>query len=122
MNDYPPGWPEFARQVKEAAGWACVRCGHPHEPATGHCLTVHHFTNNKMEPFENWWAFMALCQRCHLSVQARVDPEIPYMFEHSNWIKPYVAGFYARKYLGEILTREQVAARLDELLDLERVA
>jgi hypothetical protein len=48
---------------------------------------------------------------------ARVWP-----WEHSDWFKPYVAGYYAAVYLGEELTREQVDARLDELLALERVA
>lgn len=69
---YPPGWPEFARQVKDEAGWRCVRCQHPHDHASGHVLTVHHLTLDKAEPFEHWWAFAALCQRCHLSIQARV--------------------------------------------------
>ncbi len=35
-----------------------------------------------------------------------------------GWFKPYVAGFYAMKYLGQNLTRAQVMARLDELLAL----
>lgn len=35
-----------------------------------------------------WWNLLALCQRCHLSVQARVDPRRPWIFEHSDWIKP----------------------------------
>jgi hypothetical protein len=48
-----------------------------------------------------------------------VNPENPYFFEHSEWIKPYVAGFYAKRYLGEDLTREQVMMRLPELLALE---
>ena len=65
---------------------------------------------------------MAICQRCHLQIQGKVDPETPFFFEHSTWIKPYVAGFYAAKYLKEDLTREQVMERLDELLALERRA
>ena len=42
------------------------------------------------------------------------------MTEHSEWFRPYVAGFYAQKYLGESLDRAQVESRLDELLALER--
>lgn len=42
------------------------------------------------------------------------------MFEHSEWIKPYVAGFYAWKYEGKNLTRDEVNLRLDELLSHER--
>jgi hypothetical protein len=44
------------------------------------------------------------------------------MAEHSEWFKPYVAGFYAHKYLGLALSRDEVEARLDELLELERLA
>jgi hypothetical protein len=43
-------------------------------------------------------------------------------WEHSEWFKPYAAGWYAFTYLGEDLSREEVEARLDELLALERVA
>lgn len=82
--------------------------------------TVHHFDGNKANCV--WWNLLALCQRCHLKTQARVDPQVPYILEHSVWLKPYVAGFYAAKYLNEQLTREQVMARLDELLALERIA
>lgn len=82
--------------------------------------TVHHFDGNKANVA--WWNLLALCQRCHLKTQARVDPQVPYMFEHSEWLKPYVAGFYAKKYEGRDLTREQVGAELDRLLALERIA
>ena len=51
------------------------------------------------------------------STKARVWP-----WEHSDWFKPYVAGYYAFAYLGEDLTRAEVEARLDELLALERIA
>lgn len=26
-GEYPENWPEIARACKEAAGWACIRCG-----------------------------------------------------------------------------------------------
>jgi hypothetical protein len=35
---------------------------------------------------------------------------------HSEWFKPYAAGWYAWVYLGEDITREETLARLDELL------
>lgn len=120
---YPDGWKEFAHRLKEEAGWKCVRCNHPHDPATGHTLTVHHLTMAKDEPFEHWWAFLPLCQRCHLSIQGRVVLDRPWvMVDHSDWFKPYVAGSYAKKYLGLELTRTEVEARIDELLELERRA
>lgn len=65
---------------------------------------------------------MALCQVCHLQIQGKVDPEIPYFLEHSDWIKPYVAGFYANKYERKNLSREEVMSRLEELLAYEKRA
>ncbi len=103
----------------DAAGWRCIRCDVPHGPVPN-ILTTHHFDGNKSN--NAWWNLLALCQRCHLSVQGRVRPEQPYFLEHSDWIKPYVAGFYARKYLELDLTREQVNARMEELLRLEQMA
>lgn len=35
---YPADWPVIARAVKEAAGWRCVRCDHPHDPKAGRTL------------------------------------------------------------------------------------
>ena len=106
--------------VRAEAGEKCIRCQHPDDFASGHVLTVHHFDGNKSN--NAWWNLMALCQRCHLTIQGRVVPDIPYFLEHSDWAKPYVAGFYAKKYLGLDLTRAEVMARLDELLALERLA
>lgn len=83
-------------------------------------LTVHHFDGDKAN--DAWWNTLALCQRCHLEIQSKVDPRIPFFFEHSDWLKPYVAGFYAKKYEGKDLTREEVMARLQELLAYEHKA
>jgi len=82
-------------------------------------LTVHHLNGVKHDC--RWWNLVALCQRCHLSVQSRVTMERVYPFEHSDWFKPYAAGWYAHAYLGEDLTREETMGRLDELLNLERM-
>lgn len=118
-GEYPADWPEIARQVKDAAGWSCVRCHHPHDTASGHMLTVHHWDLDKSNCA--WWNLLSLCQRCHLSIQHRVDHRRPWvMAPHSGWFRPYVAGFYAWKYLNLDLSREEVEARLDDLLDLER--
>ena len=117
-NAYPADWSAIATRVKEEADWCCVRCGHPHDTPSGHTLTVHHLSMDKSD--NRWWNTIALCQRCHLSIQARVDLTRPWvMVPHSAWFGPYVAGFYAAKYLGEHLSREEVMARLDELLALE---
>ena len=85
---------------------------------TGYCLTVHHLDLN---PSNNrWWNLLALCQRCHLSIQGRVHIERPWMFDHSEWFQPYVAGWYAWRYLGEELSRSEVETRREELLTLEQ--
>lgn len=119
QGEYPPDWPEIADRVRTEAGEICIRCGHDHDPDAGYALTVHHFDGNKSNC--EWWNLMALCQRCHLKVQGRVNPEISYFLEHSEWAKPYIAGFYAKKYECKLLARPEVETRLDELLDHERI-
>jgi hypothetical protein len=52
-------------------------------------------------------------------MQRAVVMDRPYHFEHSEWFRPYAAAFYGFKYLGEDLSREEVDARLPELLALE---
>ena len=115
---YTGDWKEIARAVKEAAGWRCVRCDHPHDPAAGRTLTVHHLTGEKDR--NDWWNLLPLCQACHLTIQGRVDVRRPWvLLPHTPWFRPYVAGWYAWRYLGESLTREEVEARMNELLALE---
>jgi len=83
-------------------------------------LTCHHMDGNKSNCA--WWNLLVLDQRCHLTIQGKVNPHQPFMLEHSEWMKPYVAGFYAHKYEGKQLTRPEVMLRLDELLAYERLA
>jgi hypothetical protein len=83
-------------------------------------LTVHHLDGDKANC--RWWNLAALCQRCHLRIQGRVLMARVWPWEHSEWFRPYVAGYYASVYLGEELSRAEVEARLDELLALERAA
>lgn|SRR5574337_405651 len=114
-GSYPENWPEIAQAVKEAAGWKCVRCGHPHEPETGYALTCHHLDMNPANC--EWWNIPALCQRCHLTIQAKVVMEQVWMFPHSEWFKIFVAGYYAHVYsLPE--EREWVEAHIDDLIAL----
>ena len=116
-GDYPPDWKAIAWRVKEEADWTCIRCRHPHDPGRGYTLTIHHLDIN---PANNrWWNLLPLCQRCHLSVQGRVIVERPWVLDHTPWFKPYVAGWYAARYLGQELSREEVEARLEERLALE---
>ena len=114
VGEYPDNWPEIARAVKGQASWRCVRCGHEHDPAAGYTLTVHHLD---LDPGNcRFWNIPALCQRCHLQIQARVVMERPWLFEHSAWFRPYAAGYYAWVLLGQDLARDEIEARLDELL------
>jgi hypothetical protein len=91
-GEYPADWRDIARRVKDDAGWKCVRCRHEHAPTVGRCLTVHHFDGDKGNCAR--WNLMALCQACHLSVQGRVNPAVPIMFDPSTWSMPYIAGLY----------------------------
>lgn len=83
-------------------------------------LTVHHLDGWKANL--RWWNLVALCQRCHLQIQGKVQLARVWPWEHSEWFKPYAAGWYAYAYHGENLTYEQTEAQMDELLALERAA
>ena len=112
-GEYPQDWKEIALKTKEDAGWKCVRCGHPHSVEDGYVLTVHHLDLNPANC--EWWNLVALCQRCHLTIQSKVVMERQWMFEHSSWFKPYVAGYYANR-LGLPTDREYVESHLDEII------
>ena len=72
MGDYPDDWDEIARAIKDLVGWNCEHCGHGHEVATGYVLTVHHLYDDKSDcSYKN---LVALCQRCHLSIQSWYVP------------------------------------------------
>jgi hypothetical protein len=98
----------------------CAEHGADTPVAEWRILTVHHLDGNKSNC--EWWNLLALCQRCHLQIQTRVTPMTPWFLEHSEWFKPYVAGFYAHKYEGRNITRDEATRRLDELLAYERLA
>ena len=83
-NGYPDNWDEIAKRIKDAAGWSCERCGHPHEVETGYVLTVAHMIPDKALVED--WNLAALCQRCHLHCQHKIDFLQGYMFEHSEWL------------------------------------
>jgi len=88
LQDYPTEWPEVAATVRAWSAGQCVRCRHRSSVAAGTVLTVHHLTMEKanLSP----WNLMAACQRCHLSVQARVDFDQPYLGAHKQWMAPFV--------------------------------
>ena len=114
-GQYPANWKEIAQEVKDEAQWKCVRCGHPHDVKNGYVLTVHHLD---LDPSNcRWWNLPALCQRCHLKIQAKVVMERIWMLPHSTWFKPYVAGYYAFQF-GLPDHQEFVMGRIDKLIQL----
>lgn len=124
LNSYGLPWLEIA-ELKEGRTAADVlrETLSEHRGAKGslvqaawRILTVHHLDEVKANLL--WWNLVGLCQRCHLEIQGKVAMNRPWPWEHSEWMKPYVAGFYAMKYRGEELSREETMERLDELLEL----
>lgn len=116
-GEYPSNWDEIAQATKREAGNKCVRCHHKHDIEAGYMLTVHHIDLNKSNC--EWWNLAALCQRCHLTIQGKVIIERMFMFEHSEWFKPYAAGFYAFTH-NLPHDKEFVMSHLDQLLDFGR--
>lgn len=79
---YPPNWDEIAQRVKEAAGWRCQECGHPHDPASHYVLTVHPRDGDPSNNAPD--NLIALCQRCHLRAQSQLlQPAL--RFQLSLW-------------------------------------
>jgi hypothetical protein len=139
-GEYPANWTSIALNAKIAAGWRCVRCRHPfavgggNKPCdevcdTARCrvarivarggktsLTTHHLDGDKGNC--RWWNLLCLCNSCHLKIQSRVIPERPYLFDHSPWFLPYVAGFYAMYYGNLDLTRAEIERDLARFLAL----
>lgn len=65
-----------------------------------------------------WFNLLALCQVCHLQVQGKVIPEVPYLWKHSAWFVPYACGFYAHYYGQRDITRAEADAEPDRWLAL----
>lgn len=127
---YRPGDQEWAEydldQIGMTAGEGIMDYGPGGQPmqrweieAKWRVLTVHHLIE-KADCRE--WALVALCQRCHLNIQGRVVMDRAFILEHSDWFKPYAAGYYAWKYLGEEISLAEAHLRQEELLALERLA
>lgn len=87
-------------------------------------LTVHHLTGHWGATGDakrdcRWWNLVALCQRCHLQIQGKVQMDRPYLLTHSEWFRPYAAGWYAWKYESRYITRAEAEERMAELLAYE---
>ncbi len=83
-------------------------CSHPPEPdrvaayigrgdhlAKQRMLTVHHLDLNKSNCAD--WNLAALCQGCHLTIQAKVHFDQAYQFDHTPWMQWHVDGMEAAK-------------------------
>lgn len=98
-GEYPVTWTkEFRNAFRAVRGNKCERCKHLHDPEAGYALTIHHLDNDKSNCEE--WNLAALCQRCHLHIQGKVEMRQDYAFEHSDWMKPHVAGMLAAREAG----------------------
>lgn len=69
---YPPEWPIITYFIKFWAGWKCEHCDHPDDPENGYTLTVHHLDHDPENIY--WTNLVALCQRCHLTVDRWWSP------------------------------------------------
>lgn len=104
MSQYPDNWKDIADRIKALNGWRCERCGHPHETPSNKAdcddkcsheqngkqrvLTVHHLDGNKGNCSD--WNLAALCQVCHLQIQAKVNMRQGWLYEHSEWMQPHI--------------------------------
>ena len=111
---YPAYWPVMSKQVKALAGWCCERCGvrNNEDGPDGTMLTVHHLDGNKWNC--EWWNLAALCQRCHLRIQARVDFYNDILDgTHSLWLARHIKGYNVEMMLvgGSTLTLNKITER-----------
>ncbi len=94
VGKYPANWELIARTVKDEELWRCERCQHVHDTASGHMLTVHHLVYDKY--LCERWNLAALCQKCHLKMQGRLNMSQMFMFdiiEPSEWFKKHLKGY-----------------------------
>lgn len=80
-------------------------------------LTVHHIDGDKANC--RWWNLAALCQVCHLQVQAtvRFDQMTLEIFEPPGWFRPHLAGYVAATEMdAPDALRETVIERMDDIL------
>jgi len=68
FENYPKSWHKMARIVKKLSRGKCENCGRRDDRRNGYVLTVHHIDFNKLN--NNYSNLVALCQRCHLSIQS----------------------------------------------------
>jgi hypothetical protein len=100
-DGYPPAWHETLKHaVREQAGHRCIRCFHPYRKGDGEwCgspLPHPHRPPSRRQQgqlplVESRRALPAMPPE----IQGKVKMERRWLHEHSDWFKPYVAGYYA---------------------------
>lgn len=81
---YPDDWPTIRIAAYARAGWKCEHCGMEFPEGSTKAkyvvrldgkpviLTVHHLDGNREH--NDWTNLLAVCQICHLHIQARWRP------------------------------------------------
>jgi 5-methylcytosine-specific restriction endonuclease McrA len=81
---YPPDWNTIRTVLYARAGWRCEHCGMEFEKGSTKAitarnadgkpaiLTIHHLDGNTTH--NHWSNLVALCQACHLHIQAIWKP------------------------------------------------
>lgn len=82
-DSYPVNWHDIATTLKQWADRRCENCNHSDDYMSGHVLTVHHLNGIKSDcRFDN---LVALCQRCHLSIQSKYMPGQAWLLGKPKW-------------------------------------
>lgn len=113
------GWHPFEPKSADVTGPAVMAIAPAKMQAAWRILTVHHL--NELKNDCRWWNLAALCQRCHLEIQGKVNMAQIWPHEHTEWFRVYAAGYYAAVYEKRDITREEAEERMEELLGYERL-
>ncbi len=83
----------FKKYILLSDAYSFYECEAIHDQEAGYTLTVHHLVPDKSLCED--WNLAALCQRCHLCIQARINmfQKIFKFVDISDWFKPHLEGF-----------------------------
>lgn len=117
-NDYHEDQDEINRLVKERAKWKCIRCGHDHDFESSHVLTVHHFDLDKSNNL--WFNLLPLCQRCHLSVQAKMSTANTDYLNCPEWYIKYFSARLVYERTGILIDEDAVEELVSMYIEMFR--
>lgn len=133
-DGYPLAWHRGVKHlVREQAGHRCVRCGHPYAAGAGEWSPCDdrcdHDGPIRALSLGGWVDYESTDDLGPLAVIDSVRVEARWRIltvHHLNGVKADLRWWnlaaLCQRYLGEDLTRDEVEARLDELLALEAAA